>query len=247
MVSSIKFLLHKEIDIYNIFINITLLFGFISPSSYINIGAWSIGNEVFYYAFTPILIIIYLKNKLLGNIIVIILTLISFYFSFFLLDPTYKLSQQWSLYIHPLNNFFLYSCGLALYYNFHNINMKNIAKLLIISSLIIFFFYPISGDQINITTNITRIVFSLASVMLTLGFYKLEIDLPLWFSKPFAHLGEATYGIYLLHPIVYIFINKIFNFPLICIVTTCFITIILSNFTYKYYEKPFIKIGKKIT
>ncbi|MFH4201953.1 acyltransferase, partial [Acinetobacter baumannii] len=81
--------------------------------------------------------------------------------------------------------------------------MKNIAKLLIISSLIIFFFYPISGDQINITTNITRIVFSLASVMLTLGFYKLEIDLPLWFSKPFAHLGEATYGIYLLHPIVY--------------------------------------------
>ncbi|MDC5503311.1 acyltransferase, partial [Acinetobacter baumannii] len=116
IVSSIKFLLHKEIDIYNIFINITLLFGFISPSSYINIGAWSIGNEVFYYAFTPILIIIYLKNKLLGNIIVIILTLISFYFSFFLLDPTYKLSQQWSLYIHPLNNFFLYSCGLALYY-----------------------------------------------------------------------------------------------------------------------------------
>nr|WP_252509190.1 acyltransferase family protein [Acinetobacter baumannii] len=106
IVSSIKFLLHKEIDIYNIFINITLLFGFISPSSYINIGAWSIGNEVFYYAFTPILIIIYLKNKLLGNIIVIILTLVSFYFSFFLLDPTYKLSQQWSIYIHPLNNFF---------------------------------------------------------------------------------------------------------------------------------------------
>lgn len=121
------------------------------------------------------------------------------------------------------------------------------ANVLVVISLAILCFYPVSGDQINITTGVNRVVFALASIALTLGFYKLEIELPNWFSKPFANLGEATYGVYLLHPVVYMFVNKVVHQPVFCIVVTSVTTIIAANISYRFYEKPFIKMGKKVT
>src|SRR5690606_31915747 len=214
--------------------NITLLFGFVAPGDYINIGAWSIGNEVFYYAFTPLLIAIYAKNKQLGNLCVSFTVLIGLYFAFGVLDSAQKLGSQWQTYINPFNNFFLYACGLALYYNFSEINLKKFAPALIIGSLAVLIFYPVSGDQINIVSGFNRIIFALYSILLTLGFYRLEISLPEWFSKPFANLGEATYGVYLLHPIVFIFINKIITNPLACILVTSIVTIIAANISYRF-------------
>ncbi|WP_228148717.1 hypothetical protein [Acinetobacter baumannii] len=66
-------------------------------------------------------------------------------------------------------------------------------------------------------------------------------------SKPLANLGEATYGVYLLHPVVYIFVNKVTEDPIICASTTVIVTIIAANLSYQFYEKRFIKIGKKVT
>ncbi|WP_338558077.1 acyltransferase family protein [Acinetobacter sp. KS-LM10] len=245
--SGLIFLSSGEIDIYKIFINATLLFGFIAPGEYINIGAWSIGNEVFYYAFTPFIIALYAKHKQLGNFAVFGTILIGLYFAFGVFDQSQKLAQQWQTYINPLNNFFLYTCGLALYYNFNEINLKKIAPFLIVAALSILAFYPVSGDQINIVSGFNRVVFALASIALTLGFYKLEVTFPHWFSKPFSNLGEATYGVYLLHPIVFIFVNKLVENPIMSIILTSIVTIIMANISYKYYEKPFIKIGKKVT
>ena len=59
----------NEASIMQVLLNITTLFGFVSPSSYINTGAWSIGNEMVYYALTPILIMSYEKNIIKGNAI----------------------------------------------------------------------------------------------------------------------------------------------------------------------------------
>ncbi|MER8055503.1 acyltransferase, partial [Acinetobacter pittii] len=86
------------------------------------------------------------------------------YFAFTALEPSKTLSAQWTIYINPFNNFFLYACGLALYYNFHYISMKNIANILIVISLAVLCLYPVTGDQINIVTGINRIVFALASI-----------------------------------------------------------------------------------
>ncbi|WP_462156912.1 acyltransferase family protein [Acinetobacter baumannii] len=241
------FMKGEPLDIYKIFLNITLLFGFVAPDAYINTGAWSIGNETFYYALTPILIMLYANKKFLGNLAVLVLVVVGIYFAFYALDPNITLSEQWATYINPFNNFFLYACGLALYYNFHDISMKSFANILIVISLAVLCFYPVAGDQINITTGINRIIFSLASIALTLGFYKLEIELPIWLSKPFANLGEATYGVYLLHPIVFYATNRIVNDPYLCIALTSLITIIAANLSYQIYEKKFIKIGKKLT
>jgi exopolysaccharide production protein ExoZ len=248
ILSGIGFILHKELDILKIFLNITLLFGFIAPNQYINIGAWSIGNECVYYAFTPFLIMLYAKSKKLGNLVVLLIILLGLYFAFFSLNSNINLEEQWDLYINPFNNFYLYACGLAIYYNFHDVNAEKLAPILIICSMLILFFYPVSGDQINIVTGVNDIIFSIASIMLVLGFYKLDVSLPIWFSKPLANFGEATYGIYLLHPVVFIFTNKIFNEnPVFVVISSSIVTIIAANLTYKFYEKRWIRIGKNLT
>lgn len=48
-------------------INITTLFGFIKPTAYLATGAWSIGNEMVYYALTPLIFYLYNYKKRVGN------------------------------------------------------------------------------------------------------------------------------------------------------------------------------------
>ena len=52
-----------SVDWFLIFLNVTTLFGFISPGAYVNTGAWSIGNEMVYYAMTPIIILAYNRSN----------------------------------------------------------------------------------------------------------------------------------------------------------------------------------------
>ncbi|MCG9515931.1 acyltransferase, partial [Acinetobacter pittii] len=115
LISIENFRLYAELDCWKIFINLTTLFGFLSPTEYINVGAWSIGNEIVYYSLTPILIILYNYKKILGNALVFFSILIGLYFSFYLLHSDVNLSNQWETYINPFNNLFLYYCGIALY------------------------------------------------------------------------------------------------------------------------------------
>ncbi|MGD3146038.1 acyltransferase family protein [Acinetobacter baumannii] len=247
IISLVSFFYWNEFELNKFVLNMTLLFGFIAPGEYINTGAWSIGNEIVYYALTPILIFLYSKNKKLGNMVVVISILIGIIFAFNLLNPKQTLAEQWLIYIHPLNNLFFYTCGIALYYNFHKLDMKNIAKVLVVIPLAILCFYPIDGDQINITTGINRVIFSMSSIALVLGFYKLRLNLPSLVTRPFASLGEATYGVYLLHPVVYIFTNHFFENTILCVISTVGITLIAAFLSYNFYEKRFIIIGKKVT
>lgn len=57
----------------------------------------------------------------------------------------------------------------------------------------------------------------------------------------------GNFGVYLLHPVVYMFVNKVIHQPILCIVVTSVATIIAANISYRIYEKPFIKLGKKVT
>lgn len=243
----LNFWVGENVDIIQILLNITLFFGFFEPDAAINLGAWSIGNEAVYYALTPLLIMLYAKNKLMGNLAVAISILIALYFAFYLINLNSAYEEQWSTYQNPFNNLFLYACGIALYYNFHNVNLARFAPIIILLAFLTLVYYPVAGDQLLIITDINRVILSFASVALTLGFYKIDIKLPSALSTLLAKLGEATYGVYLLHPIVFVFVNQVFEQPLLCVIITSLATIVIANFSYKFYEKPFIKLGKRIT
>ncbi|WP_446010266.1 acyltransferase family protein [Candidatus Electrothrix sp.] len=185
-----------EVSLEKIFLNLTTLFGFVSPGSYINTGAWSIGNEMVYYAFTPIIIMTYEKSSIKGNVLLLISFAVTVVFSFFLLDSEIPLKEQWLTYINPFNNLFLYVAGIAIYYN-SSVKKIKLSQVLFLFgiAIVIFMLYPVYGDKIAIVTGVNRLVFLFATILLVLSFYKFtRYDLiPKGVQYPLEQLGIATY------------------------------------------------------
>lgn len=244
-----------EISIIKIFLNLTTLFGFVAPGAYINTGAWSIGNEMFYYALTPILIASYRKNKKYGNALLYMAFFIALFFSFILLDSLKPLAEQWKIYINPFNNLFFYATGVAIYYNFKEVRTNMYASIIIfIISILIFMLYPVKGNQIAIITGFNRIIFSLASIMLVFSFYKFSHYSLICkaIKYPLNQIGIATYGVYLLHPIVNSYMDSFFKIvriqnSMLYIVFVSFFTIFFAILIYNIFENKIIKYGKLVT
>jgi peptidoglycan/LPS O-acetylase OafA/YrhL len=243
----------RSFGVVTIALNLTTLFGFVARTRYINTGAWSIGNEMVYYALTPLLVIIYHYRRWLGNLMTLVATAIGVLFAFHLLNPEMSLVSQWPTYINPFNNLFLYCSGLTIYYNFRNLTVPSFWYFaLMIGSAAAFIFYPSTGDQINLVTGGHRVAFSLISAAIVLAFYKCPQFLPDAIGDRFEQLGIATYGVYLLHPIVMYWTSKSLRtlgiyeghvFVLLVIA----ITISLALIIFTVYESPLIRLGKRIT
>lgn len=244
----------EGVSIVKVFLNLTTLFGFISPGDYINTGAWSIGNEMVYYALTPIVILIYKTKRLYGNLLLIVSFGIALVFSFYILDPTTSLNDQWHIYINPFNNFFLYVSGFAVFFNLEDVDIEASSLLiLLVGSLAILSFYPVAGDKIAIVTGVNRILFLFSSVALVISFYKFAHChlVPDGISYPLEQLGVATYGVYLLHPIVFMYagyaLKKLgMDNPVVLFFVVVVSTIGLSIASFHLFEKKVMKLGKRM-
>lgn len=237
-----------------IMLNLTTAFGFVQPSAYINVGAWSLGNEMVYYALTPLFIWAYNTRLVFGNLLTGLACMVGLWFATTVLTVDKSLADQWVHYINPFNNLFLYCAGIALYYNAKDLAVGTRANLAcLVLALATLIFYPAVGDQIHIVSGAGRVVFSLASVLLVFAFYKNTVRIPQMIAVPLTHLGVITYGVYLLHPIAYrtiIFALKKSHTglpPYAMIGATMALTIILALLSFKLLEEPFIRLGKRST
>jgi len=240
-------ILTGSFDGYEFLINITTLFGFIDRHNYIAMGAWSIGNEMVYYLFTPFIIFAFNYKKIAGNILYVLTVMIGMYFAFNGLNSNISLPDQWITYIHPFNNFFLFVTGIFMYYNLHNIKIsqKIIIPLLLMSGFI-FALLPF-GDFISIATNWQRVAFCTISTFIVFLFYKIEIQNVSILGVVLEKLGIATYGVYLLHPIVRQYISYLIDSQRIIISTSIILTIIISLLSYYYFEIKLMNYGKRLT
>lgn len=240
-------------SLQTVFLNLTTLFGFVAPADYINMGAWSIGNEMVYYALTPVLIGAYHWHKAAGNVVTLLSIFVGLMFAFMILDAERTLSAQWTTYINPFNNLFLYCAGVAIYYNLRDSSVPAKWHMpLFILPVVLFFLLPVSGDQIKLVTGVNRILFSLISLWLVVAFYKCAPSLPRLFARQLEQLGIATYGVYILHPIVLDFVQRAFNvldihIRYLPVVLSIGLSIALALLTYRLLEEPLIAIGKRLT
>lgn len=250
-----KVVSRESINYLQIIANMTTLFGFTKPEFYMNAGAWSIGNEMVYYALTPTILIIYNHNKILGDVMTIVSLVITCYFAFFLLNGTDNLSNQWTTYINPFNNIFLYLAGISIYYNLKNVKFKAwISPILFLSGILFFIFYPATGDQIRIVTGVNRLLFLFVSVLIVVAFYKFTLyqNIHKIIRYPLEQFGISTYGVYLLHPIVAMYLTRIlyslgiYN-PIIIFVAAFIITIFLALLSFNIFENKLIAIGKRVS
>ncbi|MDS0524173.1 hypothetical protein NNC19_00695 [Clostridium sp. SHJSY1] len=98
-------------------------------------------------------------------------------------------------------------------------------------------------------------IFSLLCFVIVVEFYKLKIDIPKVIGRPFELFGIATYGVYLLHPVVHFLLTGIFkkfnilgnivNRSVVMIISVSFVTVILSLISYYKFESKFMKYASK--
>lgn len=251
LATTLTLLVNKNVfDVQTIILNYTGLFGFIKPEAYIGNGVWSIGNELVFYIFLPIFILSYKFLRPLFYVIIGIFVLVLLYFAFYHLISSQPLEPQWKTYVNPFNQIHLFLGGYLIGVLFKNSSInKWLCRLFLVIGLSLFYFYPVSGDQINIVSGYGRLAFSGICLLITISVYKDNYILSGVFKKFLLFLGEASYSIYLLHQIVYslvnganihyLHLNSVLN-----IIVSVMATFILGYFVYFYFEKPCMEKGR---
>jgi exopolysaccharide production protein ExoZ len=231
------------------------LFGIFKWDYYIATGAWSIGNELVFYLFFPVFIYLLKRTKIGTSIMITLVTLVFLYFAFYGYDTSKTLSDYWSNYINPLNQLFLFMSGILIGINFESLNRSSkIFGLVLLTGILIFVLYPAEGNQINIVSGFNRLVFTFACVLICLSLYKLNLTLPKFVHKPLVLLGEASYSVYLIHPIIYAVVGFSNDYiesqginrfsETYRLLLSFFSTLLVSYFVYQYFEKYFMRLGK---
>lgn len=244
----------REVSFYSIFLNFTLLFGFIDTSTYIASGAWSIGNELVFYIILPFILVFNQKYKYSLVFATFISLFIYLYFAFVLIDANGLFLDYWKLYINPFNQLFLFMAGVFIGY--YRLRLKTMFQMrgkyyimIILVLLGIFYFYPSYGDRIALISGWNRMVFTFLCISIV---FILSINDKLFEFKRFkflSYLGLVSYSIYLVHPLVYYpssYMGKILHLSSGYIVfISIIITLIVSRYVYKYIEYPLMQRSKK--
>tara|TARA_R110002073_G_scaffold325056_1_gene503573 strand:+ start:8679 stop:9716 length:1038 start_codon:yes stop_codon:yes gene_type:complete len=245
------FLLDRSYNTERILLNITGLYGFLAFDQYIPTGAWSIGNELVFYMIFPLIFLLRKRIKYSVEIFFIIALLIALYYAFCLLSPTLPLGKdQWKIYINPFNQILLFAGGVLIgkYIQFVRNNKKGL--ILLISLTLLFIYYPSSGNKISLVTQWDRLIFCGLSFGLTIAFLITDFNLPKIFSSVFKKLGDLSYSIYLLHPIVFWYLSDFISrkeYPVLFLILCLSISLMSSLIVYQFYEMKFIKLGKHLT
>lgn len=240
-------------SLFTIVINLTTLFGFIAPGDYINTGAWSIGNEMVYYALTPIILYIFRLSKLFGALVTVASFSVSMMFAFDWLNPDAPLAAQWATYINPFNNLFLFFGGISIFHLLKKVVLPNYSHLLFLMlGAALMVLISAEGDPIEIVTGTKRICFSLSCFLIVTAFFYSPTSVTNPVATALESLGIATYSIYLLHPIVMQAVMRLMRAlelqsSGLAFLMASTMTVIASILVFKFVEKPFVGFGKSLT
>ena len=244
-------------SLQSIFLNLSGLFGFVAWNKGLAVGSWSLGNELVFYCIFPILVLLRYRSKLSFFATVGFFLALYIYFAYFLIDinSTNANGEQNHLYMNPLNQAFLFVGGYMIGVWLEKIKFATWQALLLIGlGMILFVWWPESGERIRLIGGSSRVMLTISSFLICIGFYKFSVPLPKLFSWPLSTLGEISYSVYMLHavihrvilyPVEYIRANY---FPVpesIRFMLAVLLTLTISYVVYHTYEKFFIRLGKK--
>ena len=249
---------HHHPGIIKLFLNYTGLFGFLRPQAYISMNLWSIGNELVFYSLFPLFLLLAKNQSKLFYLILLLSILIGLYFAFDVLNVQKSLASQWGNYINPFNQLLLFVGGIFIGKNAQYINVARHQKVIIallLLSIAAFIFYPVpalaNGERINLVTGINRMVFVVICYIICFCCFHQNQILTAFIDKPLVLLGEISYSVYLLHPLVYSAVirlnHKFFSVSTsYCLISGIFLSFLLSFITYRLLEKPCMEYGSRL-
>ena len=235
-----------------ILLNFTGLFGFIRWDEPIGVGVWSIGNELVFYLFFPLFLFSARYSRVAFAIVCLLIVGMGAYFAFYSIKDAMPLANQWRDYVNPFNQIFLFLGGVTIGYLTKYRSLPTLPLVaILLAGIVVFIVYPASGNTVTLVTGLNRFIFSATCLAVCVAMYKLPFAFPKMLHVPLHALGEISYALYLLHPLVYKvvkFAAKQFNFsPWVTIIIAIAATIILSQLVYRYYEQYFIRLGQKVS
>lgn len=248
-IALIKLTSDNPVDISILLANVTMLPAWFNKPFLIGLY-WSLETELIFYFFVFILFSITGLKKVKYNIVItLMLFAISAVFVFF--PQVSPAKAHWMATPYHLGLMFLGLTWREFYEleGTHKIKQLFRLHLGLLLSVPVFFIslFIFMRTDLNLSDSIAYL----------LGILVFGLGVKYW-RKPHSialFFGKISYSIYLLHPVVFqVFLhlyirgkfnptNHLFFYLIICILTT----IALSYVTYRFIEKPFVILGKRIS
>lgn len=218
-------------------------------------GGWSISVEFLFYFMFPF---IFSRVKSLVsslNLLLICILFQTLITTIFKIYPLVDGQQLWGdfLFHYLPNQLPIFCLGIIAFQLIlkTDYRFKNIHKLLLLSTVIV---VVIFWKYVTLHHFVISIGFLILMLLLSKGKLKFIVN------RLSTYLGKVSYSAYLVHFAVLFFIDRfgwislfetedylksLLNFGII-FVSTLIVTIGISTITYKYIEKPLMKLGQKI-
>jgi peptidoglycan/LPS O-acetylase OafA/YrhL len=249
-------------NLSEIILNLTFVFGFV-PFSGVVWGGWSVGVEMIFYAAFPVLLLL-IRTHRAAFIFLIISIIVSSALrsALYLQDINAKPvpPYQWS-YFSFASNMCFFSMGIYAY--LLSQSYKEHARLLsvyapIVATVIIGGL--LSSDLGALLYNSARLDIVLWGIGLSaLCAWQGHRPSLLIANDALEYLGERSYSIYLLHPVIIFFLKgyllKVYNLcsPIagsysffVCAAILFIVILVVVEFTYRLIEVPGINLGRRL-
>jgi len=249
-------------DIKSVLLNLTFTFGFVPFSSFVWAG-WAVGVEMIFYALFPVLILTIRTHKS-ALLFMVLSVVISYYVRSGLhaqyLSTTPLPKLNWSNFAFP-SNLCYFAMGLYAYRVSHLVDRDSLitriafpfVAITLMGGLMFFSFgeYLYGGGRIDI------IVWGISLTALCI--WQSISPSRAVANIPFVFLGERSFSIYLLHPIIIWFSRKhlvdmydhlslyVGSYAFfICAIPVFLVILLFTEFTFRLIEVPGIVIGRRL-
>lgn len=206
--------------------------------------AWSVGVEEQFYVIWPLLIFVFARKKIIYVFLVLLLSLM-FIHVFFQPFFIFKILK-----IFPFEFMAIGSIGGYLYF-YHKDKIVFFTKykiiyILLITGILSLMFIPV----VNLYLQSVFLSFLFLGLILTTIN---DQNKYVFRNKYMSHIGRISYGVYMYHPFILFLVfplantyfsykGEMFFYNLFVYVFVFTLTILLSHFSYKYFESIFINI-----